>query len=87
MSFGRCSASSMQSKLIQPSQSSGPSLGCVIRSGGKAADVLGATPEPACEYAAAGATFIGVGVDTILLAKATRALADFVQTKGGQYDC
>lgn len=56
-----------------------------IRSAGKAAGVLGATPELAREYATAGATFVGVGVDTILLAKATRALADSFK-QGGHHD-
>lgn len=47
-----------------------------IRATGKAAGVLGVTPELAKEYASAGATFVGVGVDTAILAKATKALAD-----------
>ena len=47
-----------------------------IRATGKAAGVLGVTPELAAEYAAAGATFVGVGTDTGLLANGTRALAD-----------
>jgi 4-hydroxy-2-oxoheptanedioate aldolase len=42
---------------------------------GRAAGVLAVTGELAHAYAAAGATFIGVGVDTVLLATATQQLA------------
>jgi len=47
-----------------------------ISATGKAAGVLAATPDLAVEYAAAGATMVGLGVDTILLARATSDLAD-----------
>ena len=51
-----------------------------IRDTGKAAGVLGVTPQLASTYAAAGATFVGVGVDTAVLATATSNLA--AQFKG-----
>ncbi len=47
-----------------------------IRATGKAAGVLGVTPELAVEYVNAGATFVGVGTDTGILASGTKALAD-----------
>lgn len=46
-----------------------------IQATGRSAGVLGVTPELAMIYAAAGATFVGVGVDTIVLANALAALA------------
>ena len=46
-----------------------------IRATGKAAGVLGATPELAEEYGQAGATFVAVAVDTAVLARSTEALA------------
>jgi 4-hydroxy-2-oxoheptanedioate aldolase len=42
---------------------------------GKAAGVLAATPDLARGYLASGATFVGVGSDTVLLARATQQLA------------
>ncbi len=45
-----------------------------IRAAGKAAGVLGTSPELAREYADAGASFVGVGVDTLVLARATTDL-------------
>lgn len=47
-----------------------------IRAAGKAAGVLGASPELAREYADAGASFVGVGVDTLVLARATTELRE-----------
>lgn len=54
-----------------------------IVANGKAAGVLASAPAAASAYLAAGATFVGVGSDTVLLAQATaqtassfRALAD-----------
>jgi 4-hydroxy-2-oxoheptanedioate aldolase len=46
-----------------------------IRAAGKPAGVLATTPERVEEYVAAGATFVGVGVDTMVLARATSDLA------------
>jgi 4-hydroxy-2-oxoheptanedioate aldolase len=42
---------------------------------GKAAGVLSATPDVVRDYVGRGATFVGVGTDTVLLAKATQQLA------------
>jgi 4-hydroxy-2-oxoheptanedioate aldolase len=47
-----------------------------VREGGKPAGVLTVSPEAAVEYVSAGATFVGVGVDTLLLARATSDLAN-----------
>jgi len=46
-----------------------------IAAAGKPAGVYGATPEAAQRYADAGATFVMVGVDTMLLSKAINDLA------------
>jgi len=46
-----------------------------IRAAGKAAGVLAIDPAMAARYASAGANFIGVGVDTLLLAEAAANLA------------
>ena len=46
-----------------------------IRAAGKPAGVLATTPELVDEYVAAGASFVGVGVDTHVLARATSVLA------------
>lgn len=46
-----------------------------IRRSGKAAGVLSVDPSTAREYVEAGVSFVGVGVDTLLLARATAALA------------
>jgi 4-hydroxy-2-oxoheptanedioate aldolase len=51
-----------------------------IREAGKAAGVLAVVPELAGKFAEQGATFIGGGVDTALLAGATRALADSMRS-------
>lgn len=53
-----------------------------IVSVGTPAGVLATNPEIARRYEAAGASFIGVGVDTLLLAQATSALADWFRTSG-----
>lgn len=45
-----------------------------IRAAGCGAGVLAATPETRRRYVAAGATFVAVGVDTMLLSRATSAL-------------
>ena len=47
-----------------------------VRAAGKAAGVLSVNPTLAREYRDAGANFVAVGVDTSLLAKHTKALAD-----------
>jgi len=47
-----------------------------IRDAGRPCGVLATTPETAAEYRSAGANFIGVAVDTALLARATSAIAD-----------
>jgi len=47
----------------------------VIHAAGKQAGVLAVTKELVAKYVAAGARFIGVGVDAALLANATRQLA------------
>ncbi len=47
-----------------------------IRAAGKPAGVLATTPELVHEYVAAGASFVGVGVDTMVLARATSDLCD-----------
>lgn len=47
-----------------------------IRATGKAAGVLATTPELVAEYVAAGASFVGVAVDTALLARATTDLRE-----------
>ncbi len=46
-----------------------------IRASGKPAGVYGATPDAAQRYADAGATFVIVGVDTMVLAKSLNNLA------------
>jgi 4-hydroxy-2-oxoheptanedioate aldolase len=46
-----------------------------VRAAGKSAGVLAVDPTLAARYVAAGANFIGVGVDTALLATAASALA------------
>ena len=46
-----------------------------IVAGGKAAGVLATNPDLARSYVATGARFVGVGTDTLLLAKATQQLA------------
>ena len=46
-----------------------------IRAAGKPAGIFGATPETAARYAEEGATFIIVGIDTMLLAKSLNSLA------------
>lgn len=46
------------------------------RKAGKAAGVLAMTPDLVKEYTEAGANFVGVGVDTLLLANATSALLE-----------
>jgi len=48
----------------------------IIKKSGKTAGVLAVRDDAIKEYQAVGATFIGLGVDLILLAKATTALAD-----------
>jgi 4-hydroxy-2-oxoheptanedioate aldolase len=45
-----------------------------VRASGKASGVLGVTPELAEGYVAGGASFVGIGSDTTLLAKATDSL-------------
>ena len=47
-----------------------------IRAAGKAAGLLALTPDVVSRYVADGATFIGVGVDTLCLANATKKVAD-----------
>jgi 4-hydroxy-2-oxoheptanedioate aldolase len=47
----------------------------IIKSNGKAAGTLAVTEDVIKEYIEAGASFIGIGVDLILLAKASEALA------------
>ncbi len=47
-----------------------------IRAAGKPAGVLATTSELVEEYVAAGASFVGVGVDTIVLARATSELRE-----------
>lgn len=46
------------------------------RAAGKAAGVLAMAPDLVTEYVSAGANFVGLGVDTLLLAQATSALLD-----------
>ena len=48
----------------------------IIKKSGKTAGVLAVRDDVIKEYQAAGASFIGLGVDLILLAKATKALAE-----------
>jgi 4-hydroxy-2-oxoheptanedioate aldolase len=48
---------------------------------GTAAGVLAVVPDLARSYLAAGATFVGVGTDTVLLANATQQLAASFTTK------
>ncbi len=53
-----------------------------IRAGNKSAGVLTTNPSLAVEFTEAGANFVGVGVDTILLANATSALvAEFQRSR------
>jgi 4-hydroxy-2-oxoheptanedioate aldolase len=52
----------------------GDAIGRIVAAG-KAAGVLTATPDVVRDYVARGATFIGVGSDTVLLAKATQQMA------------
>jgi len=54
-----------------------------IRKAGKAAGILSTTEEQARKWLAAGATFVAVGVDTIVLAAAAKALAAKFKTGGG----
>lgn len=51
----------------------------IITKSGKAAGLLSVNIEAARHYEAKGARFIGVGVDTLLLASATKQLADTVK--------
>ena len=58
----------------------------VIHGAGKSAGVLAVTKELADTYIAAGAKFIGVGVDAALLANATRQLANlFIADDSGDH--
>jgi 4-hydroxy-2-oxoheptanedioate aldolase len=52
-----------------------------IRRAGKPAGILSTTEDQARKWLAAGATFVAVGVDTILLSKAAKALLE--KYKGG----
>ena len=55
-----------------------------IRKAGKAAGILSTTEDQARKWLAAGATFVAVGVDTMLLAAAaTQLAAKFTQDGGG----
>ena len=47
-----------------------------IAAAGKASGILAADPKLARKYVGCGAKFVGVGVDTVLLAKATHELAE-----------
>ena len=53
-----------------------------IRAAGKAAGVLAVDAALAARYVAAGAQFIGVGVDTVLLANAAKQLAERCRKSG-----
>jgi len=55
-----------------------------IRKAGKAAGTLAVKKELAQEYIEAGANYIGVGVDLVVLAKATRALAETFKPELGE---
>lgn len=58
-----------------------------IRGAGKAAGLLSLNPSDDARHRADGATFIGVGVDTLCLAAATKGIADqFVDTGRGDHD-
>lgn len=52
-----------------------------IVASGKTAGVLTSSKELIADYADKGARMIGVGLDTIILAKATKALAEFYKPK------
>lgn len=54
-----------------------------VRACGKPAGVLSVIPELAIEFTEAGANFVGIGVDTALLAKATSALLEAFQSSNG----
>ncbi len=71
--LGRASHTHVTTKVVSAIQT--------ITEAGKPAGTLGLTPELADLYTSAGATFIGTGVDTILLAKATSALAESFKEK------
>jgi 4-hydroxy-2-oxoheptanedioate aldolase len=53
-----------------------------IRAAGKAAGILAADPKLARNYVGCGAVFVALGVDTVLLSKAARAL--IAQFKGAE---
>jgi 4-hydroxy-2-oxoheptanedioate aldolase len=53
-----------------------------VRAAGKAAGVLSTEPAQARGYIAAGAQFVAVGVDTVLLVKAARDLSAFYRRDG-----
>ena len=55
-----------------------------IRDAGKPAGVLATSPELAAQYTAAGAAFVAVGVDTMLLARSTAELAERFIRPGDQ---
>jgi 4-hydroxy-2-oxoheptanedioate aldolase len=54
-----------------------------IQKAGKAAGILSTTEDQARKWLAAGATFVAVGVDTMLLAAAARALAGKFKPEDG----
>ena len=54
-----------------------------IRAAGKAAGILSTTEEQAHKWLAAGALFVAVGVDTVLLSNAARALLARYRTDAG----
>ena len=53
-----------------------------IRSAGKAAGILAIAPDQASHYIESGATFVGVGVDTIILGDGARRLAQSFKGSG-----
>lgn len=57
-----------------------------IRAAGKAAGILSTTEEQARKWLAAGATFVAVGVDTIVLTTAARQLLAKYRDAGGPRD-
>lgn len=56
----------------------------LIKSYGKTAGVLAVNPDLVKQYVAKGARMIGVGLDTMVLAKATRAMAEIYKPELGE---